>query len=169
MNKVLKMDEIDKQIIHLVQEQPYITYYQIASKINRSQPNIGKRIKRLKETGFLQLRAGLNIKATMDEMYFAIVTLKTNNLDEIHYFVKQCPLILNAFSIFGSLDVIVLLAGFTLEELDKIVNYYFRNKQYIKKITVEIISDVICDFILPLNLNLKNCDCDLKGDCIVHQ
>jgi len=169
MNKVLKMDEIDKQIIHLVQEQPYITHYQIASKVNRSQPNVGMRIKKLKESGFLQLHAGINIKATMDEMYFAIVALKTNNLNDIHNGVKHCPLILNAFSILGSLDVIVLLAGFTLEELEKIINYYFRNKQSIKNVTVDIISDVICDFILPLNLDLKNCDCDLKEDCIVHQ
>ena len=29
MNKVLKMDEIDKQIILLVQKKPYITHYQI--------------------------------------------------------------------------------------------------------------------------------------------
>ena len=169
MNKVLKMDEIDKQIINLVQKKPYITHYQIASKVNRSQPSIGKRIKKLKEAGVLQFHAGINIKATMDEMYYAIVALKTKNLDDIHTAVKHCPLILNAFSLFGCLDVIVLLAGFTLEELHKIVDFYFRNKQSIKNVTVDIISDVICDFILPLNLDLKNCDCDLRGDCIVHQ
>ena len=45
----LKLDDVDRQIITLVQEDPHITHTQIAEKINRSQPTVGMRIKKLEK------------------------------------------------------------------------------------------------------------------------
>ena len=81
MSEVLKMDEIDKKIISLVQEKPNLTHTQIAEKVNRSQPTVGMRIRRLEEQGVLQFQAGINLKTA--DMYFARVDIQTNNPDKI--------------------------------------------------------------------------------------
>jgi DNA-binding Lrp family transcriptional regulator len=45
----LKLDDIDRKIITLVQGDPNLTHTQIAEQINRSQPTVGMRIKKLEK------------------------------------------------------------------------------------------------------------------------
>ncbi|MHA1350914.1 MAG: Lrp/AsnC family transcriptional regulator [Promethearchaeota archaeon] len=45
----LKLDDIDRKIITLVQDDPNLTHTQIAEKISRSQPTVGMRIKSLRK------------------------------------------------------------------------------------------------------------------------
>lgn len=63
-SNMLKMDEIDRNIIQIIQEEPNLTHTQIAKMVNRSQPTVGMRIKKLEEAGVLKFQAGINIKST---------------------------------------------------------------------------------------------------------
>ncbi len=166
MSETLKMDEIDRQIIQLVQEQPSLTHTQIASKVNRSQPTVGMRIRKLEEAGVLQFQAGINIKSA--NLYFARVDLQTRYPEKIYEIVGSCPFMLNVFKLSGNLNMSILLAGFNLSELDKVVNYHFRNNSEVKEVSMNIITDVMSDFILPLDLNFDNCKCSLKLECSNH-
>lgn len=60
--KKLNLDKIDLKLISLLQENPDLTHTQIAEIVNRSQPAIGARLKKLKNKGILQFQAGLNFK-----------------------------------------------------------------------------------------------------------
>ena len=64
-SKVFKIDEIDKSIIEIIQKDPMLTHTEIAKKVNRSQPTIGMRIRKLEKSGVLKFTAGINVK-TMD-------------------------------------------------------------------------------------------------------
>ena len=46
-SKDFKIDEVDKSIIELIQKEPTLTHTEIAKKVNRSQPTIGTRIRKL--------------------------------------------------------------------------------------------------------------------------
>ncbi|MFW9829598.1 MAG: Lrp/AsnC family transcriptional regulator, partial [Candidatus Thorarchaeota archaeon] len=50
-DKKLKLDKIDLKLISLLQEDPNLTHYQIAEIVNRSQPTVGTRLRKLKEKG----------------------------------------------------------------------------------------------------------------------
>jgi DNA-binding Lrp family transcriptional regulator len=163
ISEVLKMDYIDRQIIQLIQEQPNLTHTQIAAKVNRSQPTVGMRIRKLEEIGILQFQAGINIKAA--DMYFARVEIQTKLPEEIYEIVKKCPFMLNAFRVSGDFNVSVLITSFTLEDIEKIVNFHFRNKIEVNKVIINIITDVMTDFIVPIDFNFKKCSCKLQDHC----
>ena len=163
MSEVLKLDEIDRQIMHLVQEHPNLTHTEIAKHVNRSQPTVGMRIRKLEEMGVLQFQAGINIKAA--DMYFARVEIQANNPSEIYEIVKKCPFMLTAFRLSGDFNVSVLIASFSLDDIERIVNYHFRESKTVKKVITEIITDVITDFIVPIDFNFSRCECKLHEHC----
>ncbi|MFX1392574.1 MAG: Lrp/AsnC family transcriptional regulator [Promethearchaeota archaeon] len=163
MSEVLKMDEIDRQIVQLIQEKPNLTHTEIATQVNRSQPTVGMRIRRLEELGVLQFQAGINLKAA--DIYFASVEIQTKLPEQIYEIVKTCPFMLNAFRVSGEFNVSVLITSFTLEDIDRIVNYHFRNKPEVKKLIINVITDVMTDFIVPIDFNFNKCQCKLHDHC----
>ena len=163
MSEVLKIDEIDRQIIHLIQEQPNLTHTQIAKHVNRSQPTVGMRIRKLEEIGVLQFQAGINIKAA--DMSFARVEIQARSPEKIYDIVRKCPFMLNCFRISGDFNVSVLITSFSLDDLEKIVNFHFRNRPSVNKVVIEIITDVMMDFIIPFDFSFSGCDCKLTEHC----
>ncbi|MEJ2248602.1 MAG: winged helix-turn-helix transcriptional regulator [Candidatus Lokiarchaeota archaeon] len=53
-----ELDEIDRKIIKIIEENPNITHTEIAERVDRSQPTVGLRIKHLEEKGILNFQAG---------------------------------------------------------------------------------------------------------------
>ncbi|MHA1618079.1 MAG: Lrp/AsnC family transcriptional regulator, partial [Promethearchaeota archaeon] len=60
MSLLSKLDDIDKSIIKILQDDPNITHSQIAKELSRSQPAIGARIKKLTEKGILATQIGVD-------------------------------------------------------------------------------------------------------------
>ena len=145
----LKLDEIDKKIISIVQEFPNSTHTEIANQINRSQPTVGMRIKKLEKEGILQFQPGINFKKV--DLYIAMVEIKTKNPEVIMAMAKHCPFMLNAFRLSGEHNLCILLASSQLIKLEKIVNYHFRNNT--DYVSMEIITDIAKDFILPIDFD----------------
>jgi DNA-binding Lrp family transcriptional regulator len=161
-----EMDDIDQEIIKLIQKEPNITHTEIAEHVNRSQPTVGMRIKRLEDAGLLQFQAGLNLRAAKD-FYLAKIELKTNRPDEMLQIVEKCPFMLNAFRLSGDFNVSVILASRKLTTIDKIVNEFFRDNEIVLTVRMDIINDVLDDFVLPIDMDFENCDCPLKKLCIL--
>jgi len=159
----LKLDDVDKQIISLVQEDPNLTHTEIASKINRSQPTVGMRIKKLEKNGILQFQPGINFKRV--DLHLATVELNTRNPEEIMDMAKFCPFMLNAFRLSGEHNVCILLASSKLQKLDNIINYHFRNNPQITSISMEIVLDIAKDFILPIDFDSEEHDPTLEDGC----
>ena len=159
----LKLDEVDKQIIALVQDDPNLTHTEIASKINRSQPTVGMRIRKLEKSGILQFQPGINFKKV--DLNLATVEIKTKNPDEIMNMAKHCPFMLNAFKLSGEHNVCILLASSKLQKLDNIVNYHFRNNPQITSVSLEIVLDIAKDFILPIDFDSEDHDPTLEDGC----
>lgn len=159
----LKLDDIDRQIISLVQEDPNLTHTEIASKISRSQPTVGMRIKKLEKNGILQFQPGINFKKV--DLHLATVELKTKNPDEVMDMARYCPFMLNAFRLSGEHNICILLASSKLDKLDNIVNYHFRNNPQITSVSMEIIIDISKDFILPIDFDSEEHNPTLENGC----
>ena len=163
LSERLKLDDIDRQIISIVQEDPNITHTDIAEKINRSQPTVGMRIKKLEKSGVLVFQPGINFKKV--NLFLATVEVKTKDPDEIMEMAKCCPFMLNAFRLSGEHNISILLASSKLDKLDNIINYHFRRNPDIGSVSMEIVTDIAKDFILPIDFDSEDHNPTIEDGC----
>ncbi len=163
ISKKLKLDDIDKRIITLVQESPNLTHTEIAKKISRSQPTVGMRIKKLKKEGILQFQPGINFRKV--DLHLATVEVKSKNPEEILDMAKFCPFMLNAFKLSGEHNILILLASSKIEKLDNIINYHFRRNPDVSSVSMEIITEIAKDFILPIDFDSEDHDPNIEDGC----
>ncbi|KKN25327.1 hypothetical protein LCGC14_0885920 [marine sediment metagenome] len=163
ISEKLKLDDIDRQIITLVQNDPALTHTEIATKINRSQPTVGMRIKKLEKNGILQFQPGINFKRV--DLNLAMVELNTSKPDELMEMAEHCPFMLNAFRLSGAHNLCILLTSSKLSKLDNIVNYHFRNNPNIQSVAMELVIDIAKDFILPVDFDSEEYDPSIENGC----
>jgi Lrp/AsnC family leucine-responsive transcriptional regulator len=159
-----KLDNIDRKIIDIVQKEPLITHTDISKQVERSQPTVGMRIERLEDLGLLDFQAGLNVKAA--DLCYARVEIVTDHPQKIFDIVEKCHFMVNAFRLSGTTNVSVIIANSKMEHLDMLVNHHFRNNPIVKKASMNIITDVEKNFVLPMEYDFEECDCELKEVCI---
>lgn len=157
LSESLAIDEIDKKIVEIVQNNPNIPHTKIALSVNRSQPTVGMRIKRLERSGILKYKAGLDLNRT--DLYFGKIELQTDKPNYIHKVVSDCPYVIHAFRLSGNNNFIIIIATSFIEDLDKVVNFHFRTKSFINSISMEIITEFLNDFVLPMDFNKEECEC----------
>ncbi len=164
-SQVFKIDEIDKNIIELIQKEPLLTHTEIAKRVDRSQPTIGMRIRKLEKAGVLKFQAGINVK-TMD-LILARVEVQTLEPNKTIELVKQCPYMLNAFRLSGTFNLSVLVIGSKLAHIDEMVNNHFRKNPNVSSVYMDIITDVTNDFVLPFDFNFESCslNSNSNGQC----
>ncbi|MFX1462976.1 MAG: winged helix-turn-helix transcriptional regulator [Promethearchaeota archaeon] len=157
------VDDIDCRIIDLLQKEPNLTHYQIAEYVNRSQPTVGTRIKRLEKIGVLKYQAGINLKEA--DLCFARIELQSKKPERTIEIVKHCPFLLNAIRLSGDINISIISVGLNYLDIDHIVNCHFRNDPDVVSVHIDIIADVLHDLVLPIDLNLEYGELDLRNMC----
>lgn len=153
-SKKIILDDIDRKIISLMQQNPNMTHSEIAEKVDRSQPTIGGRLKKLIDSGVLKFEAGVNFQAV--EMFLSFVYIKTDSPDQIMSMASHCPFMMNAYKSSGEFNIVLLLASPKIDKLDDLVNSHFRNKPEIQSVKMEIILETAKETIVPINLDLQD-------------
>ncbi len=150
---IFRMDDIDKKIITLIQEDPGMTHSNIAKVIKKSQPTVGKRIKKLRDSGILKIQSGINFKNA--DISLVVVHLITKNPQNLFEMVKRCPFMLNAFNLSGEYNISIFLASSDIRQLNDVVNNHFRANSEVQKVSMDIITNIAQDFILPMDIYSK--------------
>ena len=162
-SQVFNIDDVDRNIIELVQQDPSLTHTQIAKQVNRSQPTVGMRIRKLEELGVLKFQAGINLRTA--DLILARVELDTLDPIGIEELVRNCPYMINGFRQSGDYNFSLLLIGLQMQELDRIVNKHFRNNPSVSRVVLNVITNVVNDFVLPFDFNFKDCSNSCTGEC----
>jgi DNA-binding Lrp family transcriptional regulator len=158
------LDKIDYEIIHMLQQDPTLTHSTIAKKLDRSQPAIGARIKRLTEIGILATQIGVDFKKVQD-FFLARTDMVCNKPDEVMELAEFCPYVVNVMKMSGEYNISVLLAAGDIRRLDKVIDRHYRNKSYISKVCLERITDMARSLILPIELRPEIHHCEGKDPC----
>jgi DNA-binding Lrp family transcriptional regulator len=153
ISEKMGIDQIDCRIMDLIQKAPNLTHTEIANHVNRSQPTVGMRIKKLENIGVLKYQAGINMKVA--DLCFARAEIQTKSPRSAIEIVKKCPFMLNGFRLSGNSNVSILLVGLNFKDIDEIVNRHFRNDPDVIDVHIDIIADVVNDMVLPIDLNLE--------------
>lgn len=153
--KINKLDDIDKKIIFLLEQDPNITHSDIAKQLSRSQPAIGARIKKLQAKGILATQIGVNFRLIQD-LNLVKVEMNTTNPEEVFKMTGNCPYIINALKQSGTHNILMFLACSSLRRLDVILDRHFRNKDYVKNFRMDLITSIAKDFILPIDFTVED-------------
>lgn len=150
------IDEIDRAIIKKLTQNPTITHSDIAKDLNRSQPAIGQRIKKLQERNIISTQIGVNFKLV--DMILVKVELITKNPEEIVKMANNCPFIINALKLSGEYNFMIFIAANSLKKINNVIDFHFRNKNYISMVKMDLVVGYAKDFILPVDFDIDTND-----------
>lgn len=160
------IDDIDKQIIDMLQEDPNLTHSKIAKELKRSQPAIGARVKKLTEKGILATQIGVNFNQ-LQELNLVKVELKTTRVEDVLELCQHCPFVLNALKTSGNYNITIFLASASLKKLDNVLDRHFREKEYVSRLKMDIVTGFAKKFVLPMNF-LAELNGDGDDPCANH-
>ena len=153
-NKKLKIDEVDKMIITLLQENPDRTHSEISEKVHKSQPAVGARIIKLKRKNLLNTQIGVNYKKL--DIKLAKIEMLVKNVSQFLTKLTNCPFVLHAFKVSGNTNLSIMIAAPDIQTVDKMVDQCYRSDPNVITINVSYIISSVKDLILPLNFDIEH-------------
>ena len=72
---------------------------------------------------------------------------------------------LNAFRLSGDHNICIILASSKLDKLDNIVNYHFRNNPDVQGSSMEVVTEIAKDLILPIDFDSEEHNPTLEDGC----
>lgn len=164
--RVLKLDEKDREILTLLSEDPEIPQEQIAEIINLSQPSVAMRIRKLRETGIFQKIYGVN--PLKMGLYLAKVEVSTTDSAKVLEIFQHCPYFFNGFTVSGKSNVLLFLIGEDVSTLQSIIECHLGPLDEVKNIEFNIIISAAKELIIPYQMKIKIVDrpfCGLEINC----
>lgn len=169
-----KLDEKDKKIIILLNENPHITQETIARKINLSQPSVAIRLKKLKEIGAITNLYGMNPL----EMGFSLakIDITSSNTTKILKMFKDCPYFLNGFIVSGGTNLCLFFIAEDVATLEAIVDVHIRPHKEVQNVEFNMIIGAAKDLVMPVKMCMERSekppcetgitckDCPIYGD-----
>jgi Lrp/AsnC family transcriptional regulator, leucine-responsive regulatory protein len=117
------MDQIDKQILKLLQDDAKLTTKEIAAKVGISTTPVYERIKRLEANGVLEYKAVVNrSKMGYDFLVFCLITLNNHEIDTLTRFEKHIDdldEVLENYHVAGSSDYILKVVARDIDHYQK--------------------------------------------------
>ncbi|UCB59519.1 MAG: Lrp/AsnC family transcriptional regulator [Thermoplasmatales archaeon] len=110
----MKIDNINKQIIFLLQKDARITYKEIAAELKRSETTIRDRIKAMERVGFIQGYTALIDKTALGLNFFAMILanpVSSSDLDSITEKVKKVKNVLRVYQISGNKRLAIFMVA----------------------------------------------------------
>jgi DNA-binding Lrp family transcriptional regulator len=120
----MKIDPINKMILHLLQQDGRKTYKEIAAELKRSETTIRDRIKAMERAGIIQGYTALIDKTALGLNFFAIIffnPLSSSDLDDVTEKIKKVKNVLRVYQISGEYRLAIFLVAPSYKELKEII------------------------------------------------
>lgn len=160
----INLDEKYKKIIALLQENPSLPQNEIAKKINLSQPAVGARIKKLRETGLLSCAIGINPEKV--GLHFARLDISTKENNRLVANLRKCPYVLNTILLDGKRNLSIFFVSEDFSTLESVKSQLIEYND-IKNEQFNIVLKSEKDIVLPLKLEEKGAKsfCSMRLNC----
>ena len=122
----MSIDDIDKKILFLLQNDARMTNAELARRVNLSPPATHARVKRLEENNLIERYATIvNRKKTdYDMLCFVRVSLRLHDLDQVvgfHEAVQEIPEVLECHHVTGDYDYLLKVVAQNTDDLEKLL------------------------------------------------
>ncbi|MFQ6135576.1 MAG: Lrp/AsnC family transcriptional regulator [Candidatus Hydrothermarchaeales archaeon] len=162
----LGLDDRDREIISLLEDDPRTSQREIAEQLGISQPSVGIRLHKLREKGAISLLAGINFRKI--GLYLAKVEVTAKDTAEVLNFFKECPYFLNGLAMSGKNNLCLFLMGEDLASIEAIVNTHLRSNPKIDNVDFDVVISSTADLIFPVKMKLEKRDkqpCGYEVEC----
>ncbi len=131
------LDAIDRKILTLLQEDNQITNQDLASKVGISPPPCHRRVRRLREEGFIQRDVSLvdPAKVGRSMIVFASITLERQREDLLENFERKmarCPEVMQCYFVSGDADYLVVVSVADMDHYNEFARRIFANEPNIR-------------------------------------
>jgi len=119
----MKIDNIDKQILKLLQQNAKVTNVELASQVGISPPAMLERVKRLEKSGFIKKYVAVVNPDKLGKNIIALISvwLSAHQLSSIDSFTKQINKfdeVLECYHIAGEEDFILKIMSSSIKEVE---------------------------------------------------
>ena len=133
MNKEIELDEIDKKIIEMLQEDSRKTFVEIAKELGVSDPTIHARVKKLQEAGIIEKFTAVLAPAKVEKgvAAFIEINIKPKTIEAVIRNLIKRDEVLEIHETYGDYDIIAKIRAKTNEDLRDLVAKEIRTIPYI--------------------------------------
>lgn len=122
----MSLDDLDREILALIQEDGRIANAELSRRLNLSPPATHARVRRLQREGFIEGYAGLlsRDKLGYDLLCFVLVSLSVHQYEHVYGFrerVLAMPEVLECYNITGEYDYLLKVVLRNREDLERFV------------------------------------------------
>ena len=121
----MKIDNINKKILYLLQKDARMTYKEIAAELKRSETTIRDRIKAMERVGIIQGYTALINKTALGLNFFAIIfanPVSSVDIDTITEKIRNVKNVIRIYEISGHHRLAIFMVAPSYLELKKIIN-----------------------------------------------
>jgi Lrp/AsnC family transcriptional regulator for asnA, asnC and gidA len=115
----MMLDELDYRIAKALHEDGRLPTKHIAASLGISEPTVRSRLRRLKETGVLQVKASLNLRKLECAAAFIAVKARAPRMQELLKSVVNLPEVDAVYQTFGEYDLIILATARDVKGIQK--------------------------------------------------
>lgn len=144
----MKIDQTDKKILDILQEDAKITNIELANRIGISAPATLERVKRLEKNGVIKKYVALVDPAKVSKGTFALVSvaLMIHQIPSIDSFTKQINKleeVLECYHITGSDDFMLKIAVENIEKYELFILQKLTKIKGVSKVTTNIVLSTV--------------------------
>lgn len=160
-SKKLGIDQADKKIIEMLEENPEITHSEMAEEVGKSQPAIGARVLKLERKHLLSKQIGADLSKL--DLNVSIVQVTTRNVEDLIEKIKACPFIDYIFKTSGEYNLTVFLVAPDIKIVENVIDQWFRDDENVLNVKSSIIIAAEKKFVIPLNFQMELLDARVCG------
>jgi Lrp/AsnC family transcriptional regulator len=140
----IEIDRIDREIIHILQDNAELSAAAVGEKIGLSQSPCWRRIQRLKDEGLIQgqMMRFDRKKLGFDVLVFAQVKLTAHGRSQVPQFaetIRQFPEVQECHLVLGNIDFLLRIVARDIEEYE---HFFFEKLSHLPEIQ-EIHSNIV--------------------------
>jgi len=122
----MKLDDIDKKILNILQENGRITNAQLAQEVGLSPPPMLERVKKLEKNGIIkQYVAKLDLakvdKSTMVFVSLSLARHRIKSIDLVNQEILRLPEVLECYHIAGEQDYLLKIVVKDVQEYEQFI------------------------------------------------
>lgn len=149
IKNLFNLDDIDLEIISLLQDNAEINTVEIGKVVNRTQPSVGIRIRKIKAKGFRKI-FGVDFKKL--DVVIAQINIQTSDTYQLTKKINGNISKMFIWTTTGKYNLNMLVCSQSIKEIESVVNTLSKNEKSVKLIKFEVIYNLLNEFILPLNI-----------------
>ncbi|MGD8306340.1 MAG: Lrp/AsnC family transcriptional regulator, partial [Ignavibacteria bacterium] len=122
----MNLDNIDKNILNILQEDARITNVQLASKVGISPPAMLDRVKRLEKNGIIRNYAALLNPEKIGKNTFALISVsltihRNTTIDDFTTAISKFDEVLECYHVTGESDFLLKIAVENIQEYEQFI------------------------------------------------